>query len=188
MQIKKQYWIAIAAGLGIAAFAIGIVTWQVRRPGGYARPSPGLVEATPLIPDTIVMQDIAFRPPVFKVVKGKKVTWKNLDNTAHTVTSEAMGGQHVVKPGSTYTFDTGGLFLTGEILYRCDFHPWMTATLAVVSETPVSAFANFYNSLSEKQRDCIEKSIPAARLFGLIEGYILTQTQDEQRAIDLCTR
>ncbi len=66
-----------------------------------------------------------------------KVIWKNLDDTAHTVTpdhraadgySGDFGSIGVVKPGENYEF----LFTEPqEIHYHCEPHPWMTGSIVV---------------------------------------------------------
>ncbi len=66
-----------------------------------------------------------------------KVIWKNLDDTAHTVTpdhrasdsySGDFGSIGVVKPGENYEF----LFTEAqEIHYHCEPHPWMTGSINV---------------------------------------------------------
>jgi len=66
-----------------------------------------------------------------------KVIWKNLDDTAHTVTpdhrtsdgySGDFGSSGVLKPGDSYEF----LFTEPqEVPYHCQPHPWMTGTIIV---------------------------------------------------------
>jgi plastocyanin len=78
-------------------------------------------------------------PNKAKVLLGisNKVTWKNLDDTPHTVTpdhrasdsySGDFGSIGVVKPGESFEF----LFTeTQEIPYHCEPHPWMTGTIII---------------------------------------------------------
>jgi len=66
-----------------------------------------------------------------------KVIWKNMDDTAHTVTpdhrtsdaySGDFGSHGVLKPGDSYEF----LFTEAqEILYHCEPHPWMTGQISI---------------------------------------------------------
>jgi len=78
-------------------------------------------------------------PNQAKVLLGisNKVIWKNLDDTAHTVTpdhrtSDAYSGDFgsigVIKPGESFEF----LFTDAqEILYHCEPHPWMTGKISI---------------------------------------------------------
>ncbi len=66
-----------------------------------------------------------------------KVTWKNLDDTPHTVTpdhrasdsySGDFGSIGVVKSGESFEF----LFTEPqEIHYHCEPHPWMTGSITI---------------------------------------------------------
>ena len=66
-----------------------------------------------------------------------KVTWKNLDDTPHTVTpdhrasdsySGDFGSIGVIKSGESFEF----LFTEPqEIPYHCEPHPWMTGTINI---------------------------------------------------------
>ncbi len=75
-------------------------------------------------------------PTVFLGISNN-VIWKNLDDTAHTVTpdhrhsdsySGDFGSIGVVKPGESFEF----LFTEPqEVLYHCEPHPWMTGSVTV---------------------------------------------------------
>ena len=66
--------------------------------------------------------------------------WKNVDDTAHTVTpdhraedsySGPFGSTGVIKPGEEYQF----LFTEdNEIAYHCEPHPWMTGTIIITKQ------------------------------------------------------
>ncbi len=91
-----------------------------------AQEQPPQAEAT----DTIEIEDFEYLPPTATVQAGTEITWRNLDTTAHTASSE---------DGST--FDTGGIDdgKTGTVTapepgtyeYICEFHPTMHGTLVV---------------------------------------------------------
>jgi plastocyanin len=70
-------------------------------------------------------------PQMLQVKVGHAVTWKNLDNTPHTVTSEtglfASGSINVGRVYS-YTFTHPGTYY-----YTCDYHTWMIGGIVVVS-------------------------------------------------------
>ncbi|MFN7088546.1 MAG: cupredoxin domain-containing protein [Candidatus Paceibacteria bacterium] len=137
-------------------------------------------------PVEIVIKNYTFMPSRQRVVKGQKVVWRNLDNVPHTVTSMVLGGQHVLEPGATFTFETDRLLFEGEITYRCDFHKDMSGTLAVLKEAnKLSDFAKFFLSQDKETQDCI-KSAYGERFDGFFDGTILVPTQEEQAAYQGC--
>jgi plastocyanin len=80
--------------------------------------------------DTVVnIKSFMFMPMDVHVSTGSTVTWKNLDEEPHTVTSEAglfrSGG---IDGGASFSFkfDRPGVYK-----YRCSIHPWMVATITV---------------------------------------------------------
>ena len=68
------------------------------------------------------------------------VIWKNVDNTAHTVSpdkktedsySGVFGSPGVIKPGTEYKF----LFTEPAIIeYHCEPHPWMKGKLEITKQ------------------------------------------------------
>lgn len=79
----------------------------------------------------ISIKGMAFTKGTRTVAVGTSVTWKNLDDTTHTVT--VRDGRSFdsgpLRPGETYThvFSRRGTFA-----YLCTTHPFMTATITVV--------------------------------------------------------
>ena len=81
-----------------------------------------------------------YDPEAVEVAAGTVVTWDNLDNTLHTVTSGAPppegGGPDglfdsgIMAAGESYELDTSGLG-PGEHPYYCTLHLWMTGTVSV---------------------------------------------------------
>ncbi len=75
---------------------------------------------------------VPYSPAVFTVVAGSKVTWINLDTTAHTVTSNTTGlfdsGSITTGQMWSFTFTTPGTYH-----YYCAIHPMMTGTIVVTS-------------------------------------------------------
>jgi plastocyanin len=70
-------------------------------------------------------------PQTLQVKAGQAVTWKNLDNTPHTITSETglfASGNIDVGGVYSYTFTHPGTYY-----YTCDYHSWMTGSIVVVS-------------------------------------------------------
>jgi plastocyanin len=96
----------------------------------------GTVIVTPtVINASINMQNNLFSPAVDTVAQHTVVTWTNLDNVAHTVTSGAPGFPNGIFSSSSiptagifsHTFDSLGVFL-----YYCTFHqPMMIGTIIV---------------------------------------------------------
>jgi len=76
---------------------------------------------------TVVIKDFKFAPANLRVAPGSKVSVKNEDNTAHTLT--AADG----------SFDTGNIepkgqkevtvSKAGQISYRCDIHQYMSGVI-----------------------------------------------------------
>lgn len=70
-------------------------------------------------------------PASVQVTVGHTVTWKNLDNTPHTVTSDTgafASGDIAVGASWSHTFTQPGTYY-----YICDYHFWMTGVIVVVS-------------------------------------------------------
>ena len=78
---------------------------------------------------TINIKNFMFMPMDASVTPGSSVTWKNLDEEPHTVTSEtgafASGGLDT-NQSYTFKFDKPGVYK-----YRCSIHPQMVATITV---------------------------------------------------------
>jgi plastocyanin len=78
---------------------------------------------------TINIKSFHYMPMDVSVTPGSRVTWKNLDEEPHTVTSEtgvfASGGMDTNETFS-FKFDKPGVYK-----YRCSIHPFMTATITV---------------------------------------------------------
>ena len=78
---------------------------------------------------TVNIQNFAFSPATITVTAGTTVTWKNLDEDAHTATSNDGvfdSGSILTNDTYSYTFDVAGTFE-----YHCTPHPQMTATVVV---------------------------------------------------------
>ena len=75
-----------------------------------------------------------YNPSDAKVSVGGKVTWKNDDKAAHTVTSgvdatpDGKFDSSLISPGKTFSF---AFKEAGTINYYCSLHPWMKGTVTV---------------------------------------------------------
>ncbi len=80
---------------------------------------------------TVDMKDFKYLPEEITITEGTKVTWKNPDVEAHTVTATGWDSG-VIEAGNSYsrTFDTAGTYE-----YRCVLHPTMTGRLIVTTKT-----------------------------------------------------
>jgi len=140
-----------AYGIGIIALIIGMSVSVVFYtsfyiPESLAKPSVSEHILNPeadfiieIVPGAVIEGNENYVPNKSKVLLGisNKVIWKNLDDTAHTVTpdhrasdaySGDFGSHGVLKPGDSYEF----LFTEAqEIPYHCEPHPWMTGSIAV---------------------------------------------------------
>lgn len=77
----------------------------------------------------------AFSPATLTVKVGTKVTWTNMTQTGHTVTSDDgksfdSGISNPVASGGTYSFT---FTKAGTFPYHCQIHPFMKATITVTS-------------------------------------------------------
>ncbi|MBI5303339.1 MAG: LysM peptidoglycan-binding domain-containing protein [Chloroflexi bacterium] len=101
-------------------------------PGGPTlTPTPTTTTGAPAV---VIMQNIAFLPPLVTIQRGASVRWENRDSVAHTVTSGTPGNltgffRANLSPGQvfTYTFGTPGTYP-----YFCEIHgAQMTASVTV---------------------------------------------------------
>ncbi len=140
-----------AYGVGVIALIIGmsvsvIFYTSFYLPESLAKPSVSEHILNPeedfiieIVLGAVIDGNENYVPNSAKVLLGisNKVTWKNLDDTPHTVTpdhrtsdsySGDFGSIGVIKPGESFEF----LFTDAqEILYHCEPHPWMTGTINI---------------------------------------------------------
>lgn len=78
----------------------------------------------------IQINNFAFNPSETKIKKGETVTWTNLDDAAHTVTSQTGMelNSEALNKGEifTHTFSQSGIYD-----YHCKFHPRMKGKIIV---------------------------------------------------------
>jgi plastocyanin len=83
---------------------------------------------------SIAIQNFAFNPQSITVKVGSTVTWTDKDTTAHTVTSvsgpASFNSGPLAAPGGTFKFTFSQ---AGTYSYHCAIHPFMMATITVVS-------------------------------------------------------
>ena len=80
-------------------------------------------------PNTVDMGSLKFSPSTLTVTVGTKVTWRNTDNLAHSVTSDTgLFESGLFNPGGSfsYTFNTAGTYP-----YHCTIHAGMVGTIIV---------------------------------------------------------
>jgi plastocyanin len=144
--MKKPLLIGIAAAAVIAiGFVLAIVAANNKStpPASNTQPSSSNTSTAPsnssssqssdsqsTTANQVTIHDMLFAPSQITVKKGTKVTWKNDDSVAHTVTADSGSGPNSdsIDPGSSYsyTFDTAGSFQ-----YHCTFHSAMHGTIVV---------------------------------------------------------
>jgi plastocyanin len=102
----------IALGAALSATAASAI---------HAAPTPQTV--------AITVQNFDYSPMAAVVAKGGAVTWKNLDEEPHTVTS-VDGAFHsgALDEGQSFTFR---FTKPGVYKYVCSIHPQMVATVTV---------------------------------------------------------
>ncbi len=79
----------------------------------------------------LTVQDFAYQPANIQVRVGTTVTWTNQDNVPHSVTfKNGIKDSGLLSQGQSfsYTFNTPGTYQ-----YYCTVHPYMVATVIVVS-------------------------------------------------------
>ncbi|MFH1200327.1 MAG: cupredoxin domain-containing protein, partial [Candidatus Micrarchaeota archaeon] len=101
-----------------------------QQPAPSASPSPAPVAAGGT---TIRIENLAFSPESIEVPQGTKVTWENLDDAVHTVTtiySPADEGFHsgLLYPGRSFSRT---LYVAGTYEYYCTIHPEMRGRITV---------------------------------------------------------
>jgi len=81
-------------------------------------------------PARVVIRDYAFRPTEITVEPGTTITWRNEDDSPHTVTA----GERAFGSGALDTGDSFSLAFDreGDYTYYCLLHPQMTGTVHVV--------------------------------------------------------
>jgi plastocyanin len=117
----------------LAAVVVGVVAFTLADHGTGASGSTASA-STPVLAAKAVTVRIAnfeFAPPDLTIRVGTRVTWTNLDGTAHTATADAGSfDTGALQQGQSMTiqFNTPGTFT-----YHCSFHAFMMATIKVVS-------------------------------------------------------
>lgn len=82
---------------------------------------------------SIKMQEETFVPAGSTITKGTRIVWTNTDTMPHSVTAnDQQFDSGAIAPGKSFewTADTAGT-----IAYHCIFHPSMTGTLTVKSDS-----------------------------------------------------
>ncbi len=88
-----------------------------------------------------------YDPDAITVQPNTVITWINIDNTAHTVTSGSPSENNtgtvfdsdMIGPGGTYSF----IFISsGTYDYFCSIHPWMTGEVIVASPLATNSLGN----------------------------------------------
>lgn len=124
-------WKAILIAAGVAAAvtltAGAVALGATSGPRSTASPATGAAE-----PNTVVITDDRFQPPVIRVEPGTTVTWVNQDDEAHNVAAADGSWQSpILQKGEQFTHT----FSEGESArYFCTLHPWMTGVVLVGDE------------------------------------------------------
>ncbi|MGI0087650.1 MAG: cupredoxin domain-containing protein [Nitrosotalea sp.] len=88
-----------------------------------------------------------YDPDIVTVSPKTVITWTNMDDTAHTVTSGAPSenntgtafDSNMIGSGATYSF----MFISpGTYDYFCSIHPWMTGEVIVISALAINSSSN----------------------------------------------
>ena len=107
----------------LAAVAIGRASAIADTSSSSASPAPS---ATPVL---VVIKDFAFSPSTVSIPVGGSITWKNLDQAAHTATdAKASFDSGNLDTGKTYTYT---FTKAGTYKIICTYHPSMHGTIVV---------------------------------------------------------
>ena len=164
-------------GIGIVVIiVIGIIAAAVGGSSGGA-PSNAVVNnalgsSTPGCEDT----NSCFDPNPVTIAMGGTVTWENVDNAAHTVTSGSpadgpdgvFDSSLIMAGGATFshTFDAVGTYD-----YFCMVHPWMAGSVIVEDEAAAEADAAAEEAEADAAAEAAEaKQAAAAAAIAIIEA------------------
>jgi len=98
--------------------------------GGYQQTPAN--QGTPVTGIThLTMQNDAYQPTNIQVKVGTTVTWMNQDNDPHSVTfKNGMKDSGLFSQGQSFSYTFNAL---GTYQYSCTVHPYMVASVTVVS-------------------------------------------------------
>lgn len=135
---RRQILSILAAALLFSLMTAGCTkTVQVTSTSPVTVPTSVPAAAPRAAPPNVKIVDSAYQPAALTVTIGTVVTWKNVGNSNHTVTSDTnvfSSGQ--LTPGDTFqwTFDA-----LGDYNYHCSTHPnQMFGTITVTASVPSS--------------------------------------------------
>jgi plastocyanin len=120
--------LAMAAMLAVAACGGGTTPAPSQAAPSAAAPSSGQSAAAGGS-QSVEIKNFAFNPAALTVKAGDKVTWKNSDSAAHTVTfDDGSADSNDIANNATFdhTFSTAGTFA-----YHCKIHTNMKGTITV---------------------------------------------------------
>ena len=99
------------------------------RAGGALLAGAASGRAFPASRHRVMIEKMAFSPPVLEVARGERVEWHNADLVPHTVTDAAKKlDSQSIAPGATWVHTPA---TAGEYSYVCTFHPTMRGVLRV---------------------------------------------------------
>lgn len=84
-------------------------------------------------PNTVSIEDFAFKQDSIQIKKGTTITWVNKDEARHDISPTGGGSDFVASEllakGEKYqfTFNTAGTYT-----YKCSPHPYMKGTIEVI--------------------------------------------------------
>jgi amicyanin len=128
------YVAGLAALMGLTVWVVSIrraatdaVTPQARQSGTEA---PSAQKAGPA-PVKVSIENLVFEPNELVIPAGTTVTWVNVDDVPHTVTSTAsppLFDSKTLRADNTFSFEFKA---AGTYDYFCKVHPYMTGKVIV---------------------------------------------------------
>jgi plastocyanin len=136
---------AAVIGLSVAALAAIAIGRVSAFADPYSSSASSASPAPAASPALVTIKDFAFSPSTVSIPVGGSVTWKNLDQAAHTATDAKMSfdsGNLDTGKTFTHTFTKAGTY---QIV--CTYHPSMHGTVIVgasASPSPATPSSSGY--------------------------------------------
>jgi plastocyanin len=121
------------AALALGAAVLALTGWTSAFDGASASVSAAThasVSATPATRGTITIRNYGFSGPGRILARGARVTIRNLDGTAHTVTSN-VGHAFNIRVGAHRTVTFTAPRRVGRYGFHCSIHPFMRGSLTI---------------------------------------------------------
>jgi amicyanin len=135
--MKNESRLPVIAAVVLVVVVAGIAIAFRPHPSSTAMTMPSsspssATSSSAVSTDAVTIDNYAFSPASIKVTVGTTVTWTNQDPVDHTVTVDNGNGpmSMLISRGQSFSYTFGK---AGTYSYHCTPHPYMKATVLVVS-------------------------------------------------------